>query len=152
MVVNYTKLENTNHNLALLKDILKGFSERFSPPLVEMKPDIDNFALQLINNAVVVVANQRNAIIGFIAIYINDYKTKTAFISLIAVKSDYQGRNIGKQLLSIAERYSHQNNMAFIRLEVKQKNKRAIEFYHRNGYLEIKETESSLLLEKVLLK
>lgn len=43
---------------------------------------------------------QENEPIGFIAFYDNNQETKTAFLSMIIVSKEYQGKGVGKYLLN----------------------------------------------------
>lgn len=85
----------------------------------------------------VVLAAYSTDINGYIAFYANDYNTKTAFISLIAVKNQFQNRKIGKKLLQECERFCKNNGMNKLELEVRSDNYIAQLFYRKNGFTSI---------------
>ncbi len=150
MEIIYKKLENTLDDQTQLKIVLYDFNEEFSPSLGDICINIDEFSEKLMNSAIVILAIHQCCIIGFVAIYANDRQTKTAFISLIAVKPDFYGRGISAQLLSIAEDYAYQHGMTSIKLEVRQDNLRAIKFYNNHGYEKVSQSNNSFFFEKSL--
>lgn len=152
MDINYKKLENTPDDLFRLRSLLYDFNEAFSPSLSDVKADFDSFSLQLINNAIVIVAVHERSTLGFVAIYANNNENRTAFVSLIAVKAGYFGQKIGTQLLSRAENYASQNSMTSIELEVKQNNSRALKFYNHHGYVRFNHANNSFFLKKSLIE
>ncbi len=76
--------------------------------------------------------------LGFAAVYVNDHESKTAYVSLISVKEEAQGRHIGSMLIKRCFETAIANGMNKIRLEVLNSNSKAITFYKHYGF----ETES----------
>lgn len=90
-------------------------------------------------------------ILGYISFYANDLVSKTAFISLIAVKPEYQNRHIGSQLLNECFSIAELKGMKQIQLEVLKRNISAIHFYERNGFSFLCEkSEESYIYQKNL--
>ncbi|MGN0005699.1 MAG: GNAT family N-acetyltransferase [Candidatus Gastranaerophilaceae bacterium] len=88
---------------------------------------------------------------GFIAVYMNNFETKTAYISLLRIDPDYKRRHIGTELLSYSENQAKKVGMEFMRLEVKKSNYVAINFYEKNNYkFDNKESNTSLFMIKKL--
>lgn len=87
-------------------------------------------------NAIFLAAYDNDNIVGYAAMYANDFENKIAYLSLIAVKTDHQGKNIGSRLLSECEKKAQNNGMNELRLEVYNSNINAINFYKNRGYIE----------------
>lgn len=89
--------------------------------------------------------------IGFAAFYHNDKKQKRAFLSMIAVFSQYQGKGYAAKLINEAERMSIADDMKTMALEVNRNNSRAISFYQKCGYsISAFANETCYLMEKQL--
>ena len=73
-------------------------------------------------------------ILGYAAIYANDIENEIAYITLIAVRPEYQKKNIGSRLMQSCIKIAKQRGMKGIKLEVKNSNKGAISFYERWGF------------------
>ena len=89
--------------------------------------------------------------IGYAALYANDSETGTAYISLIAVKPEYQNLHIGKRLLRRCFEIAQLYGMRSCSLEVKKSNFRAIEFYRANGFVFLNERKDSFLMQRNLI-
>ena len=72
---------------------------------------------------------------GFIAFYGNDISKKTAFISMVVVKNTFQGLGIGSILLDLAFSLTKLHGMTKMLLEVNNKNKNALSFYTKKGFV-----------------
>ncbi len=73
---------------------------------------------------------------GFSAFYSNDYETKTAYISFIAVAEKHREKRIGSLLLNQVFDIALQNGMEYIKLEVYKTNA-AHSFYLKNGFKDL---------------
>ena len=90
-------------------------------------------------------------IIGYVAYYANDEIKKIAFITLLAVRPEYQRNSIGYSLIDQVENHCHDLGMNYIELEVNKSNKKALSFYLKNGYkyTEVKITDKYRLRKKI---
>lgn len=89
--------------------------------------------------------------LGYAALYANDYHDRCAYLTMIAVRSEFHERGIGRMLLEQCEAAAYQNGMISIRLEVNKQNKRAIGFYHHMGYSFFKEASNgSIYMNKMI--
>ena len=79
--------------------------------------------------------------LGFAALYANDHISQTAYISLISVKEEAQGRHIGSMLIKKCFDIATANGMSKIRLEVLNSNGKAILFYKHHGFVTEKYTQ-----------
>ena len=81
------------------------------------------------------VAEQNHKIIGFLTgVKLSDKLSK---ILMISVDPDFQGKKIGVKLLNEFLKISLKEEIEIIELEVKTKNKKAIEFYEKNGFKKV---------------
>lgn len=89
--------------------------------------------------------------LGYAAMYCNNLKTREAYLTLIAVRPEYQRKHIGEKILHGCEKIAWQNGMESIRLEVHKSNKAALNFYERAGFRSIdQDSQDSLFLVKRL--
>jgi dTDP-4-amino-4,6-dideoxy-D-galactose acyltransferase len=91
---------------------------------------VDNSLNKKIADKTFFILNNKK-IIGFITFKIND---AIANVGLFAVLYDYQGRGIGKDLISSLEYYCLNNNIEEINIPTQLKNKNACKFYEKMGY------------------
>ena len=87
---------------------------------------------------------------AYCAFYANDADSLTAYISLIAVKPEYQRLHIGRQLLEYCLKTAADRGMHYCALEVKKNNSSAIRFYQENGFVFWSERKNSYLMRKKL--
>ena len=74
-------------------------------------------------------------VLGYAAMYANDISTKTAYITLIGVRTEYQNNHVGKSLLMECLNIAKIRGMKKLRLEVLSDNLNAIRFYKKNGFV-----------------
>lgn len=89
--------------------------------------------------------------VSIIAGYFNDMTSQTAYLSMLAVAKEYQGKKLASSLLSEFEDYAIQKGMAYVKLEVRKHNTAAQNLYRKVGYEIIDEaSETSLYMKKKL--
>jgi putative acetyltransferase len=81
---------------------------------------------ELVPNANIVVAEQADALIGFVTI------DATGYLDQLVVGPEHWGSELGNALMDEAKRLSPQG----ITLKVNTDNARAIRFYERNGFVD----------------
>ena len=69
------------------------------------------------------------------------------YISLIGVKNDYRGQNIGKHIIYETMKIMKNSEMKKVMLEVDSDNFNAKGFYHHLGFTKVSETNNSEYLE-----
>lgn len=116
-------------------DLLIEFDNEFNPPLICRINNYEEYAKKLWDNAFVYIAFNDAAILGFIAIYANDYHLKTAYIAQIAIHRQYQNKRIATTLIKLSFEIAKREGMKKIKLEVWNNNDVAIRFYKRNGFV-----------------
>lgn len=92
-----------------------------------------------------IFAYQGNVSIGYCVLYANNSETRNAYISLIAVRPEYQNLHIGKQLIETCLQIAESYGMQTCSLEVRKNNTSAIRFYQRNGFVFQEEKTDSFL-------
>jgi len=78
----------------------------------------------------------KDKIVGFVSIvnYRSVYHIKgTALINELIVSREYRNRGIGEELLGYCIKEAERNGMDEVEVGVMKENKKAIEFYKRNG-------------------
>lgn len=96
---------------------------------------LEQLAKKYSENAHVAVVKVEDNIAGYVAFYCNDMESKTAYISMIVVKSEYQGLHLGGKLLDYVVSISKEKGMCKIKLEVAKENKKATGFYIHKGFV-----------------
>jgi len=130
--------------------LLKQFDCVF-PHLKEKVDDYGCFAEKLAKYAYVCVVQERKQTCGLLVFYANDDVNKCAYVSLIGVLPQWQGKRVGQQLLDYCFVESSHNGMAKIRLEVDLDNHRAIAFYENHGFVRVTpEMVNSMYMERKL--
>lgn len=100
------------------------------------------------NYAQVAAAYKEDKLAGYVAFYCNNLETKTAFISIIVVKKEYQGCGIGSQLYSSVIQTLRDKSFTHLNLEVAKLNTSAINFYEDKGFIKIEERDTSYIFSK----
>lgn len=101
-------------------------------------------------NSIFALAYQKE-LIAYCAFYANDVDSKTAYISLIAVRPEHQYAHVGKQLLEYCLGIAVDRGMKYCALEVRKNDDSATRLYRANGFVFLSECESSFLMKKELL-
>ncbi len=116
-----------------IRNLLHEFDYIFNPILSKRISDLSIYAEKLCNHAIVYKAANINTL-GFIVFYANNKEDNIAYLTQIAVYSDYVGKGVGRELLDKCVEISKYNGMKILKLEVFNNNDRAINFYKKNGF------------------
>lgn len=114
--------------------VMKECDDAFEKSILK-REDFDQLYRKISKYAVFLRAQIGGNIAGYAAMYANDIRTKTAYLTLIGVKGDYRKQHIGTKLLEMCETKAKQNGMQRLRLEVRNANTGAIKFYKKNGFI-----------------
>lgn len=95
-----------------------------------------NILISKINAAADFLVAYNKNILGYAAIYANNISMQTAYITLIAVRPEFQNEHVGKSLLLECLNIANIRGMQKLRLEVLDNNLTAIRFYKKNGFEE----------------
>ena len=141
------KLKELNNNYDIY-NLLMDFEDCF-PHLKEKVDNLQSFSNKLNQYANVIVLQKDGKNIAMSAFYSNDVIDFTGYITLIGVKSDYRGLNIGNRIMNETILIMKKCGMKKVCLEVDNDNVQALGFYKHIGFKEIGfKSENSLYLEK----
>ena len=111
--------------------------------------NITNYRYDLAGHLIELEENAER--VGFAAFYHNDRKLRRAFLSMIVVLPEYQGRGCGSRLLAETEHECIEDGMKILAVEVRTDNRRAIKFYEERGFEVINAlSDIKVILEKEL--
>lgn len=74
-------------------------------------------------------------LIGLVAVYCNDKKSRSAFITSVSVLQSWQGKGVAFHLLESCIKYVTQQNFISVELEVETTNTEAIKLYTKMGFI-----------------
>lgn len=127
------------HNYASFEELLCFFEKNadlFVPDLNLQVESLYVYVDKLKKNATIIEAYDDGTLVGLVAIYLNNYETKIAFISSILVSAEYQGKRIARTLLKMAIKAAVLKKFAILKLEVFNNNDKAINLYKKLGFKE----------------
>ena len=131
-------------NLNIIRDkeqiyqVIKACDTAFEEPVIG-SCSFDLLFSKICNYAIFIEACANDSPLGYAAMYANDIKSRVAYLTLIAVRPDYQNMGIGSALLAKCVCCAKDYNMKLLRLEVRKRNANAISFYKKNGFVIEKE-------------
>ena len=131
----------------LNNDLFKLEKESYDTTLVVDWPLTEigqKYFADLIQNHYVIVAEDNNKVIGYLAGSINEKGSYTELqygeIDNMLVKDEYRGYGIGKSLINNFKEYCKANGIENMKVMASYKNRNAVEFYHKNGFEEFEVT------------
>ncbi|HIS91249.1 MAG TPA: GNAT family N-acetyltransferase [Candidatus Faecisoma merdavium] len=143
LVIRKASMDDLNIIQKLNNQLFELEKENFASTLVKDWPltlEGKNYFQSLINNNYVILAILDEEIVGYLAGSINEQgsyeKIKYGEINNMFIKDTCRGFGIGKKLISCFKEYCRQNNIYNLKVTASFKNKNAIEFYRKNGFLE----------------
>lgn len=134
-----------------IESVMINCSSDFFDQSINNPETIQTLALKFAEYGTFISARKEDKIAGFVAFYANDEIKCRGFLSMIIISHQFQGYGIGSGLLRRCIEQCKKSGMTTLRLEVNEKNERAILFYKKNGFKEISKKDFSLFLEKDLL-
>lgn len=143
--MNIDKIE-IRINKSTASDILNHLNEAsafFIPPLSETV-DIEAYSAKLFNYAERIEAWNEGKLIGLIAIYLNDEKHQTGFITNVSVSPNHYKKGIAKKLMDECIIYARTKKFEQIDLEVHESNDKAIALYKKIGFDEISDSRKMI--------
>ena len=125
---------------------LAGCDGNFSPRL-SLKVDIGEYSRKLIAKAQTFEAWFGDALVGLVAVYLNDRDTRNGFITNVSVAKEFMGLGIASALLDRCLDRSRQEGMDAIGLEVSAESREAIRLYEKLGFLQLERQEEIVLMK-----
>ncbi len=108
--------------------------------------DLKQFAEKIRTNAVTIEAYLANQMVGLCACYMNDYATRTAYITHIAIAPQYRGCGYGKQLLEQTIDLATEKGFRHLNLEVVKTNTPALTLYQSHHFIIIEDRNTKYLM------
>ena len=112
-----------------ISDHLKKCSDLFIPAL-STRINIDDYSTKLFEKSLRFEAWQQNELVGLIAAYLNE-DIGQVFISNVSVLKSFEGKGIGGELLKMSIDFFRNKSVFLIKLEVNNRNIRAVKFYEK---------------------
>mgnify|MGYP001583318085 CR=1 FL=1 len=125
----------------------------FSPPL-STYVDIDAYGKKIYEKSVTFEAWNGKELIGLLAAYYNDKKTKTGFITNVSVLKEHQHTGIASRLIESVINFGKKESLTKLLLEINRSNTSAIHLYRKCGFKETEKNRHSftMCLDLTLLK
>jgi GNAT superfamily N-acetyltransferase len=124
---------NNASEAEIAEHLLRG-NAAFVPPL-SSRVEINDYAKKITNQATRFEAWSGGILIGLIAAYCNDQKSRVAFITSVSVLSEWAGKGVAAHLLNQCIEHAKTMGMQQISLEVASNNTRAIQLYEKTGFI-----------------
>lgn len=138
-------------NLDAVEEAVISLEKMLVPSLTDRNVNLIQYASKLSKYGKVWCHYDMGKPISIIAGYFNDTETQTAYLSMVAVAKEYQGKKLASSLLCEFEDYAIKNNMYYIKLEVRKNNYAAQSLYKKFGYVVISEaSKTSYYMKKSL--
>jgi ribosomal protein S18 acetylase RimI-like enzyme len=106
-------------------------------PSLSLKVNIDEYSEKIRARAKTFEAWSGKTLIGLVAAYMNDSRTRTGFVTNVSVAKAFMGRGVASALLARCVDRSRHEGMKAIRLEVGLESPEAIRLYRNFGFSEI---------------
>ncbi len=116
-----------------LAQLLANLSDAFTHPLGE-RVDLGAYAKKLLERAELAVLWCDERPVGLLAIYANDPEGQNAYIPLLGIFPSFQGRGLGKVLVSEAIARVRPRGFHYLRLATKTYSARAVRVYEACGF------------------
>lgn len=145
-------LENIKNDKEKLIVFLKENDSAF-PIHLNDRVNIADYANKILENGKVLTYQENHKIIAAILFYANNMTTKEAYISLLCVEKEYQGKHLASNLLKEATKIIIEKNMEKIKLYTHKKNEIPQKLYEKYGFIKVKsDREHSICYRKYLNK
>lgn len=132
-----------------IRDALQRYNGSATRKLTDRVVSLELYADKLSRYAENYVMFQDDTEIGFFSFYANDMISKRAYLAIIAIDVQHQGKGNGSRALQFIIDECHTKQMNSLRLEVDKTNENALCFYKRNGFLTVEEaSDFSVIMER----
>lgn len=131
---------------AQLTELLRTFGGLL-PTLLSTHPCLSSYASKLLESANLCFALLDGSVVGMLALYANDYKTRVAYIPLVFVSGSTQRKGVGRALMTQGGNLARQKGMGQLRLEVRDDNTIAQNLYESLGFRYVSKEGASWKME-----
>lgn len=143
IIIKEASLDDLATIRELNNELFKLEKENYDSTLVENWPLTDDgkeYFEDLINNHYVIVAIINQKIVGYLAGTINNRESYEEIqygeLNNMLIKDNFRGYGIGKKLIDNFKNYCKLHEIYNIKVVASFKNTKAIEFYHKNGFVD----------------
>jgi len=119
---------------AEIADHLARCDTDFVPPL-SSRVEINDYAQKITSKATRLEAWSGGTLIGLVAIYCNDKKSRIAYITSVSVLHEWMCKGIAANLMKQGIEHAKMSGMQQISLEVASDNTTAIKLYEKSGFI-----------------
>lgn len=128
-------------------DFLESVNYDFNPPLTE-KVNLSEYVEKILSSAHLIYRlSSENKLIGLVVLYCNNIVDLKSYIALVAVRKDYRGKGLAKDMMK--EAIEIVKNNKYLTLGIHSNNEIAISLYMNLGFT-IKENGDRKYLELVI--
>jgi len=152
-VIEFRKLKRTDKKLLLTFARALTSETKIRWGLLEEPEDIASFIMEERHRngckkhiQIVGIQNKVAVCYGKLSVFESD----VGYLEGIIVRSDLQGRGIGKQLMAYLESLAEEESCPYVKLEVFKENTLSIDFYAHLGYKKRGQSLSSWFMRKYL--
>jgi len=121
-------------------------------PRLSGRVEIIDYARKITKNATRFEAWSGSILIGLIAAYCNDLKSRTVYITSVSVLRKWMGKGIAVKLMKQSIEHAEALSMLQMTLEVASGNIPAIRLYEKAGFVAGKVSASSLSMDLLLAR
>ena len=115
----------------IFKEFINDVSDDFIPSLTD-RLDINEYFEKLKTYASYSIAYKDNRVAGIVLFYCNNYDTKSAYITLLAVRKEYRRMHIASMLLERTIEFVRMENMETVSIHTN--NEYAKDCYVKTGF------------------
>jgi ribosomal protein S18 acetylase RimI-like enzyme len=149
--LSIVEMDNNLSNQYTLYKLLVRLDE-FYIPRISSRVDLKKYSVKLLlSGKVFCVVTSTGKHVGLLAIYVNDVVNHHSFISSIGILPEYHSTRVSKDLILVAFDVAIKYGMKSIFLEVDTSNFRALAFYKKHGFIEVRRTDNIILMTKKLI-
>lgn len=112
---------------------LEAIDGRLPVPL-SSRTNLEDYSAKVLTNGHVLAIEEMGEIVAAILFYCNDQSNHAAYLTLLAVKPQYEGKGYGYALLNEAEKVMCSSGMDTCYLDTDITNNRSISLYSRDGW------------------
>ena len=142
--LNTASHEELNKHLARCSSLFQ--------PNLDTYVNIKQYAKKIFKNAFRLEAWDKGALIGLLAVYLNNTETREGFITNVSVEKSHHGISIGKELLEKVIKLANDRNMRTLSLSVNKSNIPALNLYKLYGFTLSETIGDNLLMKRATLE
>ena len=131
--MNISSISLNTSDAAAIEMHLRQCDNRFYPRL-SGRVDLGNYSKKLALFADRFEAWQKNRLVGLVAAYLNNPKSRQGFISSVSVCGDFERRGLASELMQKCIQLARDKDRNMLELEVSEIDKSKRAFYFKHGF------------------